>query len=182
MAFVKCANGHLYYEQYKKCPYCGDSGRGKAVDQEAAGRFGADDSYKSDLDDVITENRSEHGVVTIGYTTKNGESLVAGWLVCVEGEELGRDYPLYQGYNRIGRSYRMDVCITTDRSVSRENHCAVVYDEKQNEFYVVEGKNLAYLNDQLVEGSVELQDRDVIQIGNTRLEFVAFCKGDRKWT
>ena len=52
---------------------------------------------------------------------------------------------------------------------------------KNNLFYVVEGRDLTYLNDKLLRESSELHDRDIIQIGNTKLEFVAFCKGERKW-
>lgn len=180
MSFVKCTNGHLYDEQYRKCPYCGDPGRKRMLDQTVTERFWEEGNQRED-DESVTENYSDSGVVTIGYTTKKGEGLISGWLVCIDGGDRGRDYPLYRGCNRIGRSYRMDVCIATDRSISRENHCSVIYDDKNNLFYVVEGRDLTYLNDKLLRESSELHDRDIIQIGNTKLEFVAFCKGERKW-
>lgn len=76
----------------------------------------------------------------------------------------------------------MDVFIEEDRQISRSSHCAVVYEYNKNEFFLVpEGGNLVYLNDEFLVGAVKLETGDVFKIGGSEFEFVAFCRGDRKW-
>ena len=105
-----------------------------------------------------------------------------GWLVCTEGKGKGRDYRLHTGYNRIGRGYHMDVSLPEDISVTRDNHCSVVYEPKANIFYLVPSKgNIVYHNGKFVMNTIVLETDDEIQIGNNTLVFVAFCRGERKW-
>ncbi len=76
----------------------------------------------------------------------------------------------------------MDVALVDDKTISREKHCAVIYEPKRNVFYVsAEGGNLVYLNGELLETSKELKEDDEITIGNTTLIFIPFSRGERKW-
>ncbi len=69
-----------------------------------------------------------------------------------------------------------------DPQVSREEHCSVIYEEKKNVFYVFpKDGNLVYAGDEMVEQAQEVSSGEVITIGGTQLEFVAFCKGEKRW-
>ena len=92
------------------------------------------------------------------------------------------EYRLHAGKNFIGRSLTMDVPIVGDKSVARNKHCSVVYEPKDNTFFIAgESGNVVYLNDKTVENFAELGPDDVLRIGETELVMVPYCKEDRRW-
>lgn len=122
---------------------------------------------------------------TVGYIEKKkGFEPAVGWLVCIEGSEKGRDYRLKPEKNFIGRSSDMDVVISGDEGISRECHATVSYNPKKNAFKIYTGeksRRLVYLNDEEVTGALDLKDRDIIELGHTKLMFVALCGGEFSW-
>lgn len=115
------------------------------------------------------------------------ELPAAGWLVITEGAGRGTDFRLVRGANRIGRSAEMEVSLDfgsrSDPAVSRETHAAVIYDPHANEFFVERGssRNLPLLNGSTIRGEPVLKNRDIIQVGDTKLVFVAFCGEGFAW-
>ena len=66
--------------------------------------------------------------------------------------------------------------------ISRKKHCAVVYDNKSNKFFLVDGGvGLTYLNDHLVKQNEVLKLGDVITIGKSKFEFIPFCREGHQW-
>lgn len=191
MSIVRCPKGHFYdNEKYGDCPSCaGNTGgpRWQMEDEKTVSldAFGTGEVRKIQLtaeepvkQSVIGAWDSEKTVALSGYESTQ---LLVGWLVCISGGMKGKDYRLYPGFNRIGRSMDSDICIQ-DFEVSREVHCSVVYDEKNGEFYLVPGKGtLTYLNEETVQGASKIKDGDKIRLGESVLEFVAFCKGEHTW-
>ncbi|MDD5018574.1 MAG: FHA domain-containing protein, partial [Eubacteriales bacterium] len=194
MEIVRCENGHYYDSvKYKKCPHCGvDLG----INRESAVTV-ANDSVR-EQNTVAKSSNAKHDPVreamtqmhmgaketkTVGYfSRKLGIDPVVGWLVCIEGPEKGRDYRLHYGRNFIGRSAKMDVCIVEDDQISRDNHASIIYEPKKNAFILVYGEGTgAALNDTAVDKPEKLKDGDIIKIGATVLEFIAYCKGESKW-
>ena len=116
------------------------------------------------------------------YAEEKGTDFITGWIVCVEGPERGRDYKLHQGFNRLGRDYRMDIAVMEDQSISREAAFAIVYDDRSNQFFAVQqpGGN-AYLNGTALMGAVALKTGDILRTGNSEFEFIAFCREGRTW-
>lgn len=116
------------------------------------------------------------------YETETGVEPVVGWLVCIQGEDMGKSFNLKDGRNFIGRSAKMDV-VLKDNSVSRDKHAVVVYEPKRREFLAQPGESreLFYLNDNLVLNFEKLQINDIIQVGNTKLMFVPFCSEVFSW-
>ncbi len=108
---------------------------------------------------------------------------VVGWVVCVEGSCYGKSYDLHSGKNFIGRMPDMDICLEGDSHVSRSKHAIVVYDPKGKTFYLQSGESheLCYLNDKLILSEETLSDRDVIQVGESKLVFVQFCDETYRW-
>lgn len=110
-----------------------------------------------------------------------------GWLVVLEGPGRGRDFRLIQGENKIGRDASMEVCLDfgehSDVTVSREAHAILVYDGNANEFFIERGtsRNLPMLNDKSIRRDQNLTAGDVIQVGQTKLLFVALCNEGFQW-
>lgn len=111
-------------------------------------------------------------------------SPVVGWLVCIQGNNIGRDYRLVAGRNFVGRAEEMDVCIKGDNSVSRSSHAIVVYDPKSNMFLAQPGdaKELFYINGDLVLSATKLNPLDRMSIGDTVLLFQPLCSSDFDWS
>lgn len=111
-----------------------------------------------------------------------GIEYVTGWLVCTAGPEKGRDYRIYHGFNYAGRSPQMDIRIMDDEEISPEGHFAIVYEQKQNRFYLAPVKsNITYYQGELLAKPQEIETGAVIQAGNSTFAFMAFCRKDFIW-
>lgn len=120
---------------------------------------------------------------TIGmFSAAKGNDYVTGWLVCIDGVEKGRDFRLRHGFNWIGRDYDMDVILQSDITVSRQKHCAIVYDNKSNSFSILPNAgNELYKNNIPIHEPECLKTGDIIQLGIHKYEFIAFCREGREW-
>jgi pSer/pThr/pTyr-binding forkhead associated (FHA) protein len=81
----------------------------------------------------------------------------------------------------------MEICLDfgehSDATVSREAHAILVYDGNANEFFIERGssRNLPMLNDKSIRRDQNLTAGDVIQVGQTKLLFVALCNEEFQW-
>jgi hypothetical protein len=112
---------------------------------------------------------------------------VVGWLVCWDGKSRGRDFRLKTGRTKIGREDSQALQLD-DPQVSRDGHAFIVFDQKMCKFHLEPGeaRGLVYINrtgdSELVLQPVELQPYDMIEIGQSTLVFVPFCKpGAFQW-
>lgn len=186
MAVIKCKKGHFYDdEKFAECPHCAnrndmeEDSVTRPLNTESIEYYAA--QYVHDRAEHIHVEMDEERTIGL-YSRREHEKCVAGWLVCIEGVSKGADYHIYAGFNRIGREQSNDIVLGYDMQVSRNTHCSVVYEEKKNEFYAVpKAGNLTYLNDELLEQAQVLTDGDKLCMGESILEFVAYCKGERRW-
>lgn len=167
MAIVQCRYGHYYDdEKYLFCPRCGVNGSSEEVKTIA---------MVSDRPVAQEDEAKTRGIYA-------GSDRVTGWLVCVKGPERGKDYHLFQGYNRIGRAFEMDVCVCGDEKIELKEHASVVYDAKGNQFLLVPGmEGFCYLNGEYQEKPARLRTGDIIGMGQSEFEFVAFCREGHVW-
>ena len=114
---------------------------------------------------------------------KGAVDPVVGWLVCIEGPDRGRDYRLRAGANVVGRSPAMDICIASDAAVSRERHCSINFDIEKEAFQLTPGEtgSFLYLNGDLVTAPRYLKQDDVLDVGRTKLVFIAFWSKEHRW-
>ena len=85
-----------------RCPYCGIS----LITEEDK-----KDTFLTGDETILQSELEDDGGRTVAFWgNESGEDYVTGWLVCVAGPEKGRDFRLHYGFNRIGRSYQMDIC------------------------------------------------------------------------
>ena len=190
----RCSSGHYFDEsRHQNCPYCPI--RGLEMDQTRAfpqsapppppnqsfsGFGGAGVTTDSA---TVSVGASDDGVTQIYMGAKPGFNPVVGWLVCIEGPDRGRDYRIRGQRNFIGRDQRMDICISGDNEISRENHAEITYDPRGNAFRLAPGtsRSLAYLNGKLLESPSLLYSFDLIELGRTHLRFIPFCGEGFQW-
>lgn len=192
MALQECGNGHIYdTDQYASCPYCvggnrinfgADSGIGKTVATSSV----VNSEIGATIAPATYRNKpaeSDTGKTVGVFQKKMSFEPIVGWLVCVEGPEKGKDYRIYGRNNTIGRSEKMDICLTGDTSISRENHARLAYDKKHNAFHIIpaDGTNAVYLNDEPVYVPMVMKANDILEIGDYRLCFVPFCNENFVW-
>lgn len=106
-----------------------------------------------------------------------------GWLVCINGAERGKDFPLKDKINVIGSAPDNDIRLTGDPAISAENHACVAYDSNGKNFMLFAGNNAnnVTLNGQLNEAPQTLNHFDIITIGDVQLVFVPFCGEGFSW-
>lgn len=181
MAIIKCEKGHFYDDvKYTECPHCKADAK-KPVQKEDDVKTIAkisSDRMKRNLASFVAGNDSK----TVGvYTSKGKFNPVVGWLVCTEGPERGRDYRITSGRNFIGRSYQMDITISDDSEISRENHCSIVYDPKSMTFSIMPGSSMAYHNEKEIIEPTTVAPYDKIVLGSTTLQVIPYCKEGVSW-
>ena len=107
-----------------------------------------------------------------------------GWLIVLKGPGRGSSFELRSGVSQIGRGEGQAVRLDFgDSSISRSNHAAIAYDNEQRCFFIGHGgkTNLVRLNNRPVLSTEEINDGDLIRIGETVLRFVGLCGPDFDW-
>lgn len=98
MSLMRCPNGHMFNTRKHGsiCPYC---------NMETA---------------VVEEAKAPEGFETPMELLEEEVPPVCGWLVCIEGARIGRDYKIKDGKNFVGRGDDMDIQILGDNEISRK--------------------------------------------------------------
>lgn len=161
MSLMRCPNGHMFStRKYGNiCPYCN-------METTAAKEAQAPDGFEMPME-LLEEEIPP----------------VCGWLVCIEGARMGRDYKIKDGKNFVGRGDDMDIQILGDNEISRKNHTIIVYDAKKKNTVILPGDaaGIAYLNQEAVYVPTELMPYDTIELGRSKFVFVPFCGEHFEW-
>lgn len=129
---------------------------------------------------------SENGKTKIYYNKSFSTEPVAGWLVCVLGNDKGKCFVISAGKTSIGRSdtkkYKINL---SDEKISRANPIGTItYISIQHQFYFIAeptGNLTPYVNGNPVLMQILLNDYDELRIGSTVLLFRAFCSEQNNW-
>jgi len=199
MALIRCQQGHFFDpSRHPACPYCGSAAvAGGSEAPEATGPGpGATRPMRETPPPVIGPTvpiraagappvapKKDEGRTVAVDMKKIGIDPVVGWFVCIKGKERGRDYRIRSGRNAIGRSEAMDVQISGDDTISRENHAFIVYEPRKKTFSIRAGdsRGLVYLNEEEVIQASEINTYDIVELGETQLMFIAFCGEKFHW-
>ena len=167
MALIRCQNGHMFSERRygTVCPYCN-----------------IQTSVPKKVVDPLPEQQKQQQEVEMDLLYQEVEP-VCGWLVCIEGTRVGKDYKLKNGKNFIGRADDMDVQIIGDNYIANRNHAIIVYDAKKKNNVLLPGDSsgIAYLNGEPIYMPTELAAYDVIDLGKSKFLFVPFCGEHFEW-
>ncbi|KJU87138.1 signal peptide protein [Candidatus Magnetobacterium bavaricum] len=194
MAMKRCPADMHYYNPDKnpECPYCRNAQDEKistGVFNRMANADGADNATTvpvvnvrkasapkpeapADAADVVTKSI---------FKIKSGFNPVVGWLVCIDGNEKGKDYRIRAGINEVGRD-DVHISIKGDEMVSRRDHAEIEYDPEDNSYHVIRKKNIAVkLNGEKVRGDAKLTANDILQFGQTTFVFIPLCTAQFNW-
>ncbi|MFI3212870.1 MAG: FHA domain-containing protein [Eubacteriales bacterium] len=186
MAVIQCEKGHFYDgEKFQECPHCKTplSSKKRMISEEMT-QYKPFSIQESSIPVVMAMgNGMQKDEKTVGiYQSKLGIEPVVGWLVCTEGKEKGRSYTLHVGRNFVGRAIHMDVSLPDEEQVSMEDHCSIVFEPRRLIFMLARGKGESVIvNGEFLQESYQLTGEENIQLGNTKLVFIPFCKEGRVW-
>jgi hypothetical protein len=112
------------------------------------------------------------------------EQYICAWLVCIDGINKGRSYPLHEGKNFVGSGDNMDIQILGDSEVNLWRHTILVYDAKKCETVILPGESagIVYWEDSAVYTPKTLTAFSKIELGNSVFMFVPFCGESYKWS
>jgi two-component system cell cycle response regulator len=92
-------------------------------------------------------------------------------LVVIYGLDLGRKYDLASETTILGRSSKADIQVDQE-SVSR-NHAKLIAQDKKVMIQDMGSTNGTYVNDEQIQGELQLRNGDLIKIGRTIFKFIA---------
>lgn len=181
MAIVKCKKGHFYDNlKHSSCPACIDESSMNEETTVASGLFDFNFESESQTERFDENIDAEQNTIPL-YMLENESNPVTGWLVSISGNTKGKSYEIYDGRNFIGRNMSMDIVFDSDKTVSRENHFSIVFDKKNNTFYVLPGNAFVSVNENAVSSPCLISENDIISFGNNKLVFIPYCKEGRNW-
>ncbi len=107
-----------------------------------------------------------------GVAAGKGRKLV-GFLVTYNRTPQGKAYEIYEGKNYIGRDRSSDIAIPDDNQMS-SRHMSILYRNVDNKFKYrdEQSSNGTFVNKELSDEG-ELQNFDIIRLGNTVFIFIA---------
>ena len=129
------------------------------------------------VEDVLAKQEPQEASAPVTYHA-------VGWLVVMDGPGRGHSMPLRNGVSQLGRGDDQSIQLNFgDNSISRSNHASIAFDEEQRCFFIGHGgkANLVRLNDAPVLSTEALTHGDMIRIGETTLQLVAFCGEAFTW-
>ena len=101
-----------------------------------------------------------------------------GWLVCINGFDRGREFPIKAQFNRIGSSPANEICVQRERAVMENNHAGISCNGATGEctLTVTPGGNVR-LNGAYVDRPVNLKKYDTITIGSAQYVYAPYSEG-----
>ena len=114
--------------------------------------------------------------------TPQTELPLVGWLVCLEGEDCGTDYRVFQKFNTVGKSERADIRLKDHADNRFAIWARIDYSETDNvcRLNPISTGNVL-LNGVAIEEPTELVDRDRLSLGGCEYLFVPLCCGSFRW-
>ena len=106
-------------------------------------------------------------------------------VVVIEGPGHGEAFTIQSGMSQIGRGEDQAIRLDFgDTAISRTNHAAIVYDPETHTFLLGHGgkANIVRLNGKPVVSTKDISDGDTLEIGETKMRFVAICSPTFNWS
>ena len=77
----------------------------------------------------------------------------------------------------------MDICISGDPAISRNNHCSISYNPKERKFVMTpgSGNGLVYINNAPLYETKQIFSHNFIEIGESKFVFVELCGQHFDW-
>lgn len=107
---------------------------------------------------------------------------VVGWVVCIEGAAMGKDYRIISGRNFLGNSAKADIRIGGDTSI--QGICAILtYEAGSTELFIAQAEDsrtsVEIENNEAkwvsLPGKQKINPGDKFKIGNSTFVFAPLC-------
>lgn len=185
MPVVRCVNGHFYDDnKFSECPYCNVGVQGQRTIGDQVTQYKPKDMKELvrqiplDFQEDLSGSDRTIGI----YQASLNIDPVVGWIVCMKGAERGRSYQLHSGRNFVGRDLKMDIAIPDDKSISREQHCTIVFDPRKCMFILSRGLGeIILVEDAVIQDMFVLKGNERITLGTSEFIFIPFCTEERSW-
>ncbi len=193
-SFKKCSSGHYFASSLSECPYCNESSTRTVTSSNNTGNDDKTEIVKpSAKASPMNLNGNDQSTINLGNKgpfiatnddrtmirvpskdgedshaagTRNSRKLV-GWLVSFTIDEMGVDYRLFEGQNKVGREPSCSVRIIQDGSIST-HHATILF--RNNALFLRDEMttNSSFVNGiELLPGAtVEIRDGDKIKFGS----------------
>jgi hypothetical protein len=123
---------------------------------------------KTNYVDMVDEE-TESGNVVEKKEQRSNRRLV-GWLVTYSSDPLGIDYKIYEGRNVVGRDIDCNITVN-DKTVSGK-HATILFRADKYKIKDELSAHGTFINSEdIEENTVELNDGDIIQMGDTIFKF-----------
>jgi len=118
------------------------------------------------------------------FTHVEERDRVCGWLVCIEGPNVGRGYEIRDGKNFVGRASSMHIQILGDKKIEKKNHMVIAYDSKDKKTTILPGESqgMVYWQGKAIFAAQDLAAKNKIEIGDSVFKFIPFCDKDFDWS
>lgn len=173
-----CSNGHNYDASLEQCPYCPRAevtatitkaitsaktiiDPGNNVQTNVNGRQQAG---KSQTRTVIDKKTVIIGSETnINEQTSSAENRLIGWLVSFDLDQAGKDFKIFEGRTKIGRSSANNIVI--DKPEISDDHVLLL--SRDNKLIIQDqlSANGTFVNGKKVDERTEVKNDDVIKLG-----------------
>jgi hypothetical protein len=192
----QCDNGHFIDESWDICPYCPPETRAPAP--PAKPKPLKPTARPSDIPVVMPRTSSIEPVPGMpsrsaphrGPRTSSLPKVgapgampryVVGWLVGLNESARGESQTVRVGRNVIGRDRRSDIVI--DDTLASSHHADLVFRPEERRYILMDANstNGTFVNEAEIQPRHDLQARDVIRIGSTRLLFIPLCDDGFYW-
>lgn len=182
-----CDKKQHYYdsERYSSCPYCKQDGKSvnPGINSMQNTSPVSPTNPVQNFNPPPTGGKVHNKTLTLGTNENSAVPFVVGWLICIEGEDYGKDFRLHAENNYIGRDNPECDINLNDGYVSGK-HFVINYDTLNGEFsiYIDGGKNAVYVNNKsLLKNTAVLKKGDIIKVGKTLLVFIPLDTSIVQW-
>lgn len=110
-------------------------------------------------------------VITVISKISERPVLQHAALVVIHGLDLGRKYDLIKSSTVLGRSSKSDIQI--DQEAVSRNHAKLASADGRVSLEDLGSTNGSYVNDEQVQGKIQLRNGDLLKIGRTIFKFIA---------
>jgi uncharacterized membrane protein YhaH (DUF805 family) len=109
----------------------------------------------------------------VGIQPTGNFNPLVGWLVVIEGSQVGKEYRIRAQGNRFGRDSEMEFAID-DAGVLR-THASIVFEPANIQYTIVPLAGAVEVNGQVASKSTILVAWDRLRVGATTLIFIPLC-------
>lgn len=183
MVIVRCEKGHFFDRgENPVCPVC------SAAVQSAQTAVTPPERIETDQQ-IPPPFIMDRGIIPPEPPLPAGFHPVVGWMVCIQGMNLGKSFPIYAGVNTVSEQNDAEVCLDGEYLGSFGSEGYLTFDNTCCKFTLFYNRSVevnglrASTRDEHGNTIVPIRNGDVITLNRiVKFKFIALCDPDFRWT